>query len=140
MTNTPMDELIYENSCAKVYYNAPLQLGKIIWNGSPAGADYQNPFKKLLEYSRTKPVPNFLSDTTNQGIVNPENRKWFETNAIPEAMKCGLKRAAIVTSANVFKRYYLNMILASTNKFGLPVKLFETEGEAVKWFASFKSS
>jgi hypothetical protein len=132
-----METLIFENTCASVYYIPELQLGKIVWNGNPAGDLYKDPFRKLIAHAVHHPTPNFLSDTTNQGIVNPENRKWFETHAIPDAINAGLKRAGIITSANVFKRYYLNMILSATNKFGLPVKMFESEEEAHKWFESF---
>jgi hypothetical protein len=56
---------------------------------------------------------------------------------IPKAIDNGLKRAAVVFDGNVFKKYYINMILQVINKFGIPMKLFSTEEDAVKWFQSF---
>ena len=43
---------------------------------------------------------------------------------IPKAIEAGLKRVGVVFDGNVFKKYYLNVILAATNKFGLPLKVF----------------
>jgi hypothetical protein len=130
-----MENMIFENRCTKVYYNADLQLGKIVWNGIPSAMEYKEPFLKLIDHAKTVPIPNFLSDTTNQGVVNPESRKWFEKEMLPAAMKAGLKRAGVVSNSNVFKRYYINMIIGATNKFALPVKIFSNEEDALKWFA-----
>ena len=129
-----MDELILETRCAKVYYNPDVKLGKVVWDGTPNLVEYKEPFLKLIEHSKKVPISNFLSDTTKQGVVNPEIRKWFEKEMLPSAMKAGLKRAAAVSDSNVLKRYYINMIIGATNKFALPVKVFSKEEEAIKWF------
>lgn len=129
-----MDQLILETRCAKVYYNPEYKLGKVVWDGTPSLMEYREPFLKLIEHSKTVTITNFLSDTTKQGVVNPETRKWFEKEMLPSAMKAGLKRAAAVSDSNVFKRYYINMIIGATNKFALPVKVFSKEEDALKWF------
>jgi hypothetical protein len=129
-----MDQLILETRCAKVYYNPDVKLGKVVWDGTPSLMEYREPFLKLIEHSKTVTITNFLSNTTKQGVVNPETRKWFEKEMLPSAMKAGLKRAAAVSDSNVFKRYYINMIIGATNKFALPVKVFSNEEDAIKWF------
>jgi hypothetical protein len=50
---------------------------------------------------------------------------------VPMAINAGLKRAAVITSGNAFKRYYVNMILSSVAKFNIPFKIFGDEQEAV---------
>jgi hypothetical protein len=105
----------------------------------PDNSEYQNAFEVMIEYSKKHTIDNFLSDIRNQGVVSPENRKWFESVMIPKAIDNGLKRAAVVFDGNVFKKYYVNMILQVINKFGIPMKLFSTEEDAVKWFQSFIS-
>ena len=96
--------------------------------------EYKEPFLKLIEHSKKVLITNFLSGTTKQGVVNPVTRKWFEKEMLPSAIKAGLKRAAAVSDSNVFKRYYINMIIGATNKFGLPIKVFSNEEDAIKWF------
>ena len=66
----------------------------------------------------------FLSDIREQAVISPEDRKWFENEAMPKAVAKGLNAAAVVFNGNVFKKYYLNIILQATNKFGLPMNVF----------------
>jgi hypothetical protein len=133
-----MENLIFENKCAKVYYIPELRLGKVVWDGAPNSEEYKQPFRTLLEFSKNNPVINFLSDTTKQGVVSPENRKWFEMEMMPAALKAGLKRGSVVMDANIFKQYYINMILKASNKFGMPMKVFSKEEDALVWIKQFE--
>jgi len=121
-------ELVMEEPYVRVYYLPAIKLGKVVWSGSPANlAEYKKPFVFLLNYAATHRVHYFMSDITNQGVVGPENRKWFEREAIPAGIKAGLKASAIILNdANVFKRYYINAILAINNKTGNPARIFAT--------------
>ncbi|MBY0425042.1 MAG: STAS/SEC14 domain-containing protein, partial [Cytophagales bacterium] len=123
--------------CSKVYFDADYQLGIIVWDGNPDFDEYKKPFKTLLKHAETHVVSNFLSDITKQGVVSVENRKWFEKEMIPAAKERGLKRSAIVTSDNPFKKYYLNMVLMVVNKFGIPIKVFTKKEEALVWIKTF---
>jgi hypothetical protein len=118
----------------RVIYDSDRLLGKIIWSGSPTQEQYKKPFLVLLDYAaKGNVITRFLSDTRDQGVVNPENRKWFEKEMVPAAMKAGLKRAAAITNANVFKRYYVNMIISAVNKFNMPLKVFSDEESAIQF-------
>ena len=132
-----MKTLISEYDHAKIYYDATLKLGIIEWKQKPSNTEYQSTFEELITFSKKNPIENFLSDIRNQGVVSPDNRKWFENVMIPKAIDHGLKRAATIFDGNVFKKYYINMIIQVINKFGIPLKLFNTEEDAIKWFQSF---
>jgi hypothetical protein len=107
-------------------------IGKVTWTGSPTPEQYKKAFLALLDHAKKgNKITRFLSDTRNQGIVNPENRKWFEKEMVPAAIKAGLKRSAVITNGNAFKRYYINMILSAVNKFNVPFKIVSTEEEAI---------
>jgi len=82
----------------------------------------------MLTYGKKYPVDGMLSDITNQGIIAPDNRKWFEKEMMPLAVEAGLKRGAIVTSGNAFKLYYIN------------TKLFNNQKDAYTWLESFPVS
>ncbi len=131
-----MENILLDNEFVKVSYDDSIYLGTIVWKGTVSTSEYRNAFMILLDYSITHRTDYFLSDTINQGVIGPDNRKWFEEYALPEAIKRGLKKAAIVMSGNVFKKYYINMILSSTNKFKLPAKTFSSQEEALKWLQS----
>ncbi|UII31683.1 STAS/SEC14 domain-containing protein [Fulvivirga ulvae] len=117
----------------RVVYDPKRFIGKIIWQGNPKPDEYKKPFLKLLEWVKDNKTTRFLSDTRDQGVVAPENRKWFEAEMVPAAIKAGCKRAAVITSGNVFKRYYLNMILSVVNKFDMPFKIVQDEESAIEF-------
>lgn len=134
-----MDEvLVFHESFARIIYESKNKMIKVVWNGTFSKEQYQLAIEKALDFQQKEkaPIENYLSNILNQGIVNPESRKWFEQVAMPRAVKQGLKRAAVVFDGNVFKKYYLNLILQATNAYKLPLKFFNSEEEAVKWFSS----
>jgi len=92
----------------------------------------------MLEYGRKYPVDCMLSDISRQGVISPDNRKWFEKEMMPLAAQAGLRRAAIVTNGNAFKLYYINLILGAVNKFSITTKLFNKQNEALEWLDHFR--
>lgn len=133
------EQILLDDKVAKVTYYQDLSLLKIDWYGTPSREVYEKTFLIGLEFQEKCPVniDNFISDIRKQGVVNPENRKWFEGVALPRAVKQGLKRGAVIFDGNVFKKYYLNTIMQATNIYKLPFKFFTTEEEALAWFDSF---
>lgn len=132
-----MEQNILELPYVSVIYVEELKLGKIVWHGNPNREEYKKPFLALVDWAnKGHDVSHFLSDTRNQGVVSPENRKWFETEMVPSAIKAGLKRAAVLTDSNVFKMYYLNMILSAINKFNIPFKIFNDESKAIEFLVN----
>ena len=133
------DIVIFDESYALVLYVPKYKLIKIVWNGNVTNNQYREAFLVGLEFQEKTGslVRNFLSDVRDQGVINPDNRKWFETVALPRAIKQGLKRAAVVFDGNLFKKYYLNIILQAANYFKLPLKFFSSTEEAYEWFLSY---
>jgi len=138
-----MEEIaILEENYAKAHYVPNRKLIQIVWNGNLTTEQYQKAFIYALDFQEKSGVLvyNFISDTRKQGNVSPDNRKWFESYVIPRTVKQGLKRGAVVFDGSIFKKYYLNIILQSTNKFKLPFKLFNSFEEAFAWFDSFSDN
>lgn len=131
---------VFNAPYATVTYNTEKRFMLLVWNGSPNTEEYKQPFLTMISYGKQYPVDSMLSDISNQGIINPENRKWFEKEMMPQAVSAGLKRAAIVTSGNAFKLYYINLILSAVNKFPIVTKLFNKREEAITWLDSFPVS
>ena len=128
-----MKKIILDTDYAEISHYSDLKTGKIQWKRKTSMEEYQYAFITLLEYCKVHETDSFLSDIRNQSVVSPENRKWFETEMFPNAVKAGLKRAAVVFDGNVFKKYYINMIIQVSNKFGVPLKMFNTEDDAFNW-------
>jgi hypothetical protein len=128
-----MEKVFIDSSYARVTVDTEQKLGKIVWKGTCTFEQYQECFTALLDYQAKNTVKYYISDIRKQGVMNPKNRQWFESEALPRAIKQGLLKGAVIMEANIFKRYYINLILQATNKMGLPLRIFESEEEAVKW-------
>ncbi|MBS4013182.1 MAG: STAS/SEC14 domain-containing protein [Bacteroidetes bacterium] len=132
--------VIIDNDYVKATYIPKHKLVTVTWHGQVSSENYRGTYNTVLDYQKSQmdkmPVTNFMADIRNQGVVNPSDRKWFEEVAIQRAISQGLKKTAVVTDANVFKKYYLNLILKATNKFGLPLKLVATPEDAIEFFKS----
>ena len=135
-----MNTNVFQAPYATVTYDSVKRLMVLTWTGSPNKEEYKKPFLTMLTYGKKYPVDGMLSDITNQGIIAPDNRKWFEKEMMPLAVEAGLKRGAIVTSGNAFKLYYINLILAAVNKFPITTKLFNNQKDAYTWLESFPVS
>ena len=134
-----MKSIVFEAPYATVTYDSEKLNMVLVWDGSPSTDEYKLPFLAMIEYGKKFRVDGMLSDISKQGIINPENRKWFEKEMMPKAVEAGLKHAAIVTNGNAFKMYYINLILSAVNKFPIVTKLFKNQAEALNWLDGFVS-
>lgn len=126
---------IFNSSYAIAIYNPDLKCIEVTWHGNQTFEEYKDLFNALLEFQRNSglEVNGYLSDIRDQGVVNPNSRKWFEQVALPTAVNQGLKWAAVVFDGSTFKRYYLNLILQVANVYVLPLKFFNTKENAYSW-------
>ncbi|GEM_PF-373545 len=126
---------IFNSHYAVGIYNPEKKCVEVTWHGNQTIEEYKALFEALLEFQRNSglEIKGYLSDIRDQGVVNPDSRKWFEQVALPQAINQGLKWAAVVFDGNTFKRYYLNLILQVANIYGLPLKFFNSKEDAYKW-------
>ncbi|RAW02962.1 hypothetical protein [Pseudochryseolinea flava] len=129
---------VFSAPYATASYDSETLCITLVWNGSPTKDEYKQPFLAMIAFGRKTRVDSMLSDISQQGIISPDNRKWFEKEMMPQAVEAGLKRAAIVTNGNAFKLYYINLILSAVNKFPIVTKLFNKRPEAYEWLHSFQ--
>ena len=132
--------VLQDNEFSKVYFDSELHAGIIDWKDQKlTSEEYRSAFEKILEYTKGKNIfINYLADTRVQSVVSPEDRKWFQENIIPEAIKHGLQRGAVVISGNAFKKYYMNMIIKGSKMFPIQIKMFDNVDKAKKWLKSFE--
>jgi hypothetical protein len=127
-------KVVLEENYALVTYNPVLKIGKVEWKAKASSEEYQKAIVSLIEYAEKHLVKFYLADISKQSVVSPDDRKWFENIMVPKAIGMGLEKAAVIFDGNVFKKYYVNMIIQVTGKLGLPLKMFDKEEQAVQWF------
>ncbi len=133
---------IFNRHYARATYNTDYKCIEVVWHSNQTFEEYKLLFTRLLEFQRNSgfEITGYLSDITDQGIVSPESRKWFENVALPTAVSQGLKYAAVVFDASVFKKYYLNLILQIANVYRLQMKVFNSVEEARQWLKDIENA
>ena len=80
-----------------------------------------------------------MSDIRLQKSVPAKFREWFQEEVLATGVKQGIKTAIIVSQINVFKKFYINHILNTSKKFGLPLKIFKNTDDAMVWIKANKN-
>ena len=131
-------ELIFETDYARVEFDEAGAYVQATWLNKKKLEleEYKSTFNAALNFQAANKDKTrfFLSDIRNQGIVNPEYRKWLQEGALPGAVSNDLELIAVIFSGNVFQKYYLNHIMNSTKKFGIKFKFFNDKPAAEEWF------
>jgi hypothetical protein len=127
------NEQFIDNEDLQAYFYPDVEVFHFIWQRKCIGQKYRENFLKAVEFSSKTKGKYFLSDLRKQGVVGPEDRKWFQEEVIPEAINNGLQKAALVFEGNVFKMYYVNLLLAHFLKMEIPMKMFKDTNTALEW-------
>ncbi len=130
------DKILLDKDYAMVSYYAEKKLGSIIWKREPNSSEYKTAYLTLLNFASAGDMQYFLSDIRDQGATLPNERKWFEQELLPAVNRTGLKKAAVIYDGTFSKKYYINLIIAASKKFGLSIKVFENEDDAVSWLVT----
>ncbi len=126
-------EKFVDNEDVQAYFYPEIKVMHFVWIRKCTGEKYRENYTLALDFAEKNDAIYFISDLRKQGVVGPEDRKWFELVAIPGAIERGLTKAAVVFDGNAFKMYYLNMLLMVFNKFSIPMKLFKSTQPAIDW-------
>ena len=106
----------------------------VVWkSGDFTTSEFNELYTQTLKYGETVDPIGFYTDLRNQRVMSPNERSWFQDNAVPRAVELGMKYVAVVFTGNIFKRYYLNNIMNTVSKFGVPMKFFSKPEEAKAW-------
>lgn len=127
------EKIILDKDYALVSYDAVQKLGQIIWRREPSAGEYKTAYLTLLNFASAETVHYFLSDIREQGGALPNERRWFEQELLPAVCKTGLIKAAVVFDGSLSRKYYINLLIAAGKKFGIPIKIFCHQKNALAW-------
>lgn len=128
--------ILLDTNYVEVKFDKEKELGVITWKSKCTSEEYRGAFAVLLDLQKTEKITRYILDIRKQAVISPDDRKWFETVAFPQAVAQGLKVSSAVFDGNVFKKYYINVILSATNKFGVPMKIYNELEDAMSYVLS----
>lgn len=130
-------QTVIDNDFAIVTYFSDLKMIHIVWKNKAIDfTEYQKIYKTCLVLQRTNPVHFTLSDVTQQVDLPSEYNKWLVDFILPIAIRQGIQRMGVITSANVQKLQQINNVFKSSKQLGIPLKAFKQEEAAREWLFS----
>ncbi|MFZ6000513.1 MAG: hypothetical protein ACOYW3_08365, partial [Bacteroidota bacterium] len=129
-------QVFFENDSAQLYYDAHINNTVIIWKKNVTSEEYRKAFDSVLLTIRKYNTPGWIADLRNQGVIAPEDQKWFVNNVLRSAADNGLKRIGTVGFLDPVRVEYYERMKAKTQEFGIELKVFEDMDSAVLWMKS----
>lgn len=129
-------QVFFENDSAQLYYDAHINNTVIIWKKNVTSEEYRKAFDSVLLTIRKYNTPGWIADLRNQGVIAPEDQKWFVNNVLRSAADNGLKRIGTVGFLDPVRVEYYERMKAKTQEFGIELRVFEDMDSAVLWMKS----
>ncbi len=132
--------IVLDNEYVETSYIEEYKMAVVLWKSfvNIPSEKYKEAFISILDYTETHPVINYIADTRQAGVIDPDDRRWFQDYGIIRAEKNGLKHAAIVIKKDPFKKYYMNAIVKfATRKSTYDMQIFYDYDEAKNWLLGF---
>lgn len=128
-------QVLLDAPYARIVFDATINATGVTWKGPVTSEEYRNVFTKSLEFLSAYNTPTWMSDMSEQGLIEEADQQWMFNTIMPAAAKNGLKRIAVVRSGydDVKAINYLGAIESNICKFGIRYKTFETSAEAIEW-------
>ncbi len=131
-----MEEIILDTDFVKITYDTEAKILIQRWKRIVTSEEYRKAFQASLDAVSKYNIPLFLSDTSKEGVISPEDRKWLEEVIIPQAVKNGLKYSATIMDKDLYKKYYLSKLKNASEESGMRFRIFDDYDEGLKWLLS----
>ncbi len=126
-------EILLDEYYAISYYFIDTKFAYIYWRRPPSFVQYKNAFECFFTLPEEQKIDYFVSNIVNQGITSLEKSNWYREVALPNGIKKGLKKAAVIMDDNPFRKFYISIAIKLTKSAGLPFKSFSDLQTAVDW-------
>ncbi len=132
-------QVFYDNEAVQFYYNGNLNTIIIQWKKQVDTATYRKTFFALLESLQTYHTHGWISDLRKQGDVTEEDQLWFTTRIIPDLVKSGLKRLAVIGLDVPRRRDYFDRVSAASRAEHFELQVFSSLEDALAWMGNYNA-
>lgn len=104
------------------------------WTGYVPSEAYREALWQVLDGVRKHHLDLWLSDTRAMGAILRTDEKWSVEVFVPELMKFGLRRVAVIQGADYFNRTATERMAEATLTVApFKVELFATSEDGLRW-------
>jgi hypothetical protein len=101
---------ILDNEFASVFYDKTSNSIITVWKKPTTSEAYRGICNFVLQKIKEYGVEAIISDIYQQGLVGTENRLWLQSEIVPEVLKAGVRKIAIIAPNDVFSRFYIESV------------------------------
>ncbi len=137
----PMQQLYFQNSFVRLYYDLELRMGHAIWNGSLLGAEFREASLLCLEMIDRFELTCWLGDNRRMKPILPDDLEWSVRVFVPKLLAGPMLRLANLPSQYEATREAINTMVEKCNGLDqqLEIREFQQEEEALAWLLSAHS-
>ncbi len=132
-------QIIFEKEFGYMFYNARTNCVGIVWKRQPSSQEYHLMYDKALEMVRLYHTPYWISDARNQGKVSAEDQVWMLTTMLPEAVKNGLTKIAMIYEEAQSNEDYRARVQEASAKLNAEVRFFTDLKKAEECIEAWRS-
>ncbi|MEQ8302067.1 MAG: HAMP domain-containing sensor histidine kinase [Cyclobacteriaceae bacterium] len=133
-------QLIWKESYAEIYFNAPMNLIGLKWKSDVTGEEFRGTLERSVSCMREYNALHWLMDIRDRGNVSDEDQLWLLDSFLPTVFKLGLKRLALVYSGelNPSTVMFYEKNTAVFLKYDIQIYFTRSADEAHQWLEEEK--
>lgn len=127
-------DILRNDELVRIELDAARSMVTTEWKGYVPGPDYRAILMELLDVVTRNDLRLWLSMSTHMGIILRSDERWSVEVFTPMLMKAGLRRVAVVRSADFFSQTASErMVDATADYVPYKVEFFSTGDMAEGW-------
>jgi hypothetical protein len=106
------------------------------WKGYATSEEFRAALLKGVQAIREHHVVGYVSDARKAKVFVAEDMQWVSEVWLPQAVKAGLKRMAMVTAEEGLGKAIIEDVTREINNHGLAMRKFDSVAAATVWAQS----
>ncbi|MEZ4739891.1 MAG: STAS/SEC14 domain-containing protein [Flavobacteriales bacterium] len=140
-TDPPTNVLLRQDDYVTMQAVPSERMITLTWTGYAPSVTYRSILNEALNNVKALDLLRWLADLRHMDAIMQQDEQWTTTDWFPQLARTGLKRMAILTSADYFNRMSVDRIMtAATAEMPLALGYFEDIDKAKAWLLSTEHS
>src|SRR4029077_6616081 len=134
---TPMEDQIYlDEPYLSIRWRSIPQILFAEWKGFATSAEFRAALLKGVQAIREHHVVGYVSDARKAKVFVAEDTQWVSEVWLPQVLKAGLKRMAMVTADEGLGKAIIEDVAKEIDNHGLAMRKFNSVAAATVWAQS----
>ncbi|MBK8341581.1 MAG: STAS/SEC14 domain-containing protein [Flavobacteriales bacterium] len=135
--NTTLEQtstVVRKDEYVTIQVSHPEQMITLKWTGYAPSKAFRSILEEAQQYVRTSGLKRWLADLRQMDAILRQDEHWTVTDWHPRMVTSGLRRMAILTSADYFNRMSVDRIItAASPEMPFEITYFDDLNKAKAW-------